>query len=88
MLNFNLYYLRFFTSLVAILSFFNILYSYYFNLYLNVDSYVYTLLISIIPLITIFFIKKKEAKISIYSKIITVISGYLILPILYSVKRK
>ena len=84
MLNFNLYYLRFFTSLIAIHSFFNILYSYYFNLYLNVDSYVYTLLISIIPLITIFFIKKKDSKISIYYKIITVISGYLILPIFIS----
>ena len=84
MLNFNLYYLRFFTSLIAILSFFNILYSYYFNLYLNVDSYVYTLVISIIPLITIFFRKKRDIKITIYSKIVTVISGYLILPIFIS----
>ena len=84
MLNFNLYYLRFFTSLIAILSFFNILYSYYFNLYLNVDSYVYTLLISIIPLITFFFVKKKDNKVSIYNKIITVVSGYLILPIFIS----
>ena len=84
MLNFNLYYLRFFTSLIAILSFFNILYSYYFNLYLNVDSYVYTLLTSLIPLITFFFIRKIDSKISIYYKIVTVISGYLILPIFIS----
>ena len=84
MLNFNLYYLRFFTSLIGIFCFFNILYSYYFNLYLNVDSYVYTLIISIIPLITIFLKKKKDSKISIYSKIISVISGYLILPIFIS----
>ena len=68
MLNFNLYYLRFFTSLIGILCFFNILYSYYFNLYLNVDSYLYTLLISIIPLITFFFVKKKDNKVSIYNK--------------------
>ena len=84
MFNFNLYYLRFFTSLIAIFSFFNILYSYYFNLYLNVDSYVYTLLISITPLITFFFVKKKDNKVSIYNKIITVVSGYLILPIFIS----
>ena len=84
MFNFNLYYLRFFTSLIAIFSFFNILYSYYFNLYLNVDSYVYTLLISITPLITFFFVKKKDSKVSIYNKIITVVSGYLILPIFIS----
>ena len=79
MLGFNLYYLRFFTSLIAVLCFFNILYSYYFNLYLNVDTYVYTLLISI------FFLKKRENKISIYYKIITVISGYIILPIFISI---
>jgi len=42
------------------------------------------LLISIIPLVTIFFIKKRDNKISIYYKIITVISGYLILPIFIS----
>ena len=84
MLNFNFYYLRFFTSLIGILCFFNILYSYYFNLYLNVDSYVYTLIVSVIPLITFFFIKKRDNKISIYYKIITVISGYLILPIFIS----
>ena len=84
MLNFNLYYLRFFTSLIAIFSFFNILYSYYFNLYLNVDSYVYTLIVSIIPLISILYRKKREAKITIYSKIFTVISGYIILPLFIS----
>ena len=84
MLNFNLYYLRLFTSLIGILSFLNILYSYYFDLYLNVDSYFYTLFVSIIPLITFFFKKKKEIRVSIYSKILTVILGYLILPFFIS----
>ena len=84
MLNFNLYYLRFFTSLIAILAFLNILYSYYFNLYLNVDSYLYTLVISVIPATTFFFQKKIDLKITIFSKIIAVISGYLILPIFIS----
>ena len=80
MLNFNLYYLRFFTSLIGIFSFFNILYSYYFNLYLNVDSYVYTLIVSLVPLISILYKKKRETKITIYTKIFTVFLGYLILP--------
>ena len=84
MLNFNLYYLRLFTSLIGILSFLNILYSYYFDLYLNVDSYFYTLFVSIIPLITFFFKKKKEIWFSIYSKILNVILGYLILPFFIS----
>ena len=83
MLNFYLYYFRFFSILISILCFLNILYSYYFDLYLNVNSYFYTLLISIIPLISFFF-KKKDAKINIYSKIITVILGYITLPILIS----
>ncbi len=82
MVNFSIYYLRFFNILIACLCFLNILYSYYFDLYLNVDSYFYTLLISIIPILSFFFIKKKEAKISIYTKIISVIIGYFSLPIL------
>ena len=81
---FNIYYLRFFTSIISILCFFNILYSYYFNLYLNVDSYFYTLLISSIPLAS-YFIKKKEVfKINIYEKILAVVFGYFFLPILIS----
>ena len=83
MLNFYFYYLRFFSILLSFLSFLNILYSYYFDLYLNVNSYFYTLLISIIPLLSFFF-KKKDTKIDIFSKIITVILGYITLPILIS----
>jgi len=83
MLNFYFYYFRFFSILISFLCFLNILYSYYFDLYLNVNSYFYTLLISIIPLISFFF-KKKDTKIDIYSKIITVILGYITLPILLS----
>ncbi len=80
MFNFSIYYLRFFNILISLLCFLNILYSYYFDLYLNVDSYFYTLLFSIIPLLSFFFFKKKEIKISIYIKIITVILGYILLP--------
>ena len=81
MINFSIYYLRFFNILISGLCFLSILYSYYFDLYLNVDAYFYTLLISILPLISFFFLKKREIKISIYGKIISVILGYLFLPI-------
>mgnify|MGYP001189792372 CR=1 FL=1 len=84
MLNFNFYYLRFFLIIISILCFLNILYSYYFDLYLNVDSYYYTLLISLSPLIGFIFYKKKEAKVNIYTKIITVIAGFFLLPIFIS----
>ncbi len=84
MLIFSLYYLRFFTIIISILCFFNIIYSYYFNLYLNVDNYFYTLLISSIPLISFLFKKKDLLKISIYEKIMAVVSGYFFLPVLIS----
>jgi len=84
MLHFNLYYLRFFTSLISIFCFLNILYSYYFNLYLNVDSYFYTLVISLIPLLSFLFKKKDSFKITIYSKILAVVVGYFILPLFIS----
>ena len=82
---FSLIYLGIFSLIISVLSFFNIIYSYYFNLYLNLDSYVYALILSLI-LGSIFLIKKKDNyKISIYHKIVTVISGYFILPIIISV---
>ena len=84
MSHFSLLYIGIFTLLISILSFFNIIYSYYFNLYLNVDSYIITLIISAI-LGSFFVIRKKgELKISIYKKILTVISGYLFLPLIIS----
>ncbi len=81
---FSLIYLGIFSLIISVFSFFNIIYSYYFNLYLNLNTYVYTLIISLL-LGLIYLIKKKDnSKISIYHKILTVISGYLILPIIIS----
>ncbi len=82
MLKFSIYYLRFFNILISFLCFLNILYSYYFDLYLNVDSYFYTLIFTIIPLFSFFFFKKSEFKISVFTKIVSVILGYIFLPIL------
>ena len=82
---FSLIYLGVFSLIISVLSFFNIIYSYYFNLYLNLDSYIYSLILSLI-LGSIFLIKKKDNyKISIYHKILTVISGYFILPTIISI---
>ena len=82
MLKFSIYYLRFFNILISFLCFLNILYSYYFDLYLNVDSYFYTLIFTIIPLFSFFFFKKSDFKISVFTKIVSVILGYIFLPIL------
>jgi len=82
---FSLIYLGIFSLTISVLSFFNIIYSYYFNLYLNIDSYIYSLILSLL-LGLIFLIKKKDnRKLSIYHKILTVISGYFILPLIISI---
>ena len=85
MSKFSFIYLGIFSLIISILSFFNIIYSYYFNLYLNIDSYIYSLIISLF--LGMFFLlnKTKEKKISIYSKIVTVFIGYLLLPLIISV---
>ena len=82
---FILNYLGVFFVLLSILSFFNIIYSYYFNLYLNIDTYFYTFLISIIIGASSFIRNKIEIKNTIYSKIIAVIIGYFLLPLIISI---
>ena len=67
------------------MSFINILYSYYFNLYLNIDTYVYTLLISLVLSALPIIKKKDDKKVSIYEKILIIIFGYLIIPLVISI---
>ena len=82
---FSLVYLGSFFLLISILSFFNIIYTYYFNLHLNVNNYIYTLLLSLIIGLLFIFKKKDGVKISIFNKIFIVILGYLILPLIISI---
>ena len=78
-------YLSFFFGLISILSFFNIIYSYYLNLYLNLNTYYYSLITSLLILIIFYNIKIYKKKISIFDKILTVFLGYLIIPIILSI---
>ena len=80
--HFGFIYLGVFFLTISLFSFLHIIYSYYFNLYLNIDSYIYLLFISL--LVGIFFIykKKEEKKITIFEKIFVVLFGYLIIPLL------
>ena len=78
-------YIGSFCFILSLLSFFNIIYSYYFEILYNIEIYIYTLIISLI-FASLFFVKKNELKkISIYEKIISVAAGYLILPLIVSV---
>jgi len=81
---FGFIYIGCFFLLISIFSFLNIIYSYYFNLYLNIDAYVYSLILSLIIGLSLFFKKKNDNKISIYEKIIIVLIGYITIPILIS----
>ena len=82
----KLIYLSVFCGLIASLSFFNIIYSYYLNLYLNLNTYVYTFIISgFLAIIFSLIDKNNENKITIYSKIITIIFGYFLLPLIISI---
>ena len=82
----KLIYLSIFCGIISILSFFNIVYSYYLNLYLNLDTYIYTFFISVI-LSLIFYISKNnnEKKTTIYEKILTILIGYFLLPVIISI---
>ena len=83
---FKLIYLSVFCGIISILSFFNIIYSYYFNLYLNLDTYVYTFFISIFLLVLFYYSNdNNEKKSTIYEKILTILLGYFLLPLIISI---
>ena len=82
----KLIYLSTFCGIIAILSFFNIIYSYYLNLYLNLNTYLYTFFISIILMLIFYYIKNSnEKKTTIYEKILTILFGYFLLPLIISI---
>ena len=78
-------YLSFFFGLISILSFFNIIYSYYLNLYLNLDTYYWSLIISLIISVLFYKIRGTEKKPNIYNKVLTVVLGYFLLPLILSI---
>ena len=78
-------YVGSFCIILSLLSFFNIIYSYYFEILYNIEIYTYSIIVSVI-FSSLFFLKKKEfKKISIYEKLIAVLSGYVILPLIISI---
>ena len=83
---FKLIYLSVFFGIVSILAFFNITYSYYLNLYLNLNTYIITFIVSILLTILFYYSKNNdEKKITIYDKILTILLGYFLLPLVISI---
>ena len=85
MLLFRVKYLSFFFGLIAILSFFNIIYSYYFNLYLNLNTYYFSFISSLLISILFYKINSNKKKPSIFEKISTIFLGYILLPLILAI---
>jgi len=81
---FRVKYLIFFLILVSVFSFINIIYSYYFNLYLNLNTYYISLFSSLSIGLLFYKIKEIDRKPSIFEKILTVFLGYILIPIILS----
>jgi trk system potassium uptake protein TrkH len=80
------YYLGLSCYPVTFLSFFNILYSSYFDHYLNLDSYILTLTVSfILGLGLYFFSKNSEKNIKFYEKLILISLVYFLISLLISI---
>ncbi len=83
---FSLKYFGIFFLVISFFSFFNIIYSYYFNLLDNLNNYIFTFTISlIIGLFLVLFKKYKYEKINLFERIQIVLIGYIILPISISI---
>ena len=85
MINFTHLYLGVFSLFISILSFLNIVYCYYFKLYLNINNFVFIFIVSLFLGSIIFFKEKNLKKISIFQKILTVILGYVSIPVMLSI---
>ena len=78
---FGLKYFGIFFLIISFFSFFNIIYSYYFNLLNNLSNYILTFIVTlIIGLVLTIFKKYRFEKINLFERILIVLVGYLILP--------
>ena len=83
---FGLKYFGIFFLVISFFSFFNIIYSYYFNLLSNLGNYIFTFGITlIIGFFLILFKKYRFKKIILFDRILIVFVGYLILPTMISI---
>ena len=82
---FALKYFGIFFLVISFFSFFNIIYSYYFNLLNNLNNYILTFVITlVIGLFLTIFKKYKFEKIDLFERILIVLVGYIIIPAVIS----
>ena len=86
MTKFSSIYIGSFLIFISILSFINIIYSNYFDIFFNIETYVYTFTISFILGSLLFYLNRKSIKkITLYEKIFTVLLGYFLFPLIISI---
>ncbi len=86
MTKFSSIFISSFLFLISVFSFLNIIYSNYFDIFFNIENYVYTLIISVLlGCLLLFFNKRNLKKITLYEKIFTVLSGYILFPLIISI---
>ena len=74
------YYLGLFCFPISILAFINILYSSYFDYFLSINSYVTTLIVSLVTGLGLLFVgKKSEKKINFIEQLLLIILVYLLI---------
>ena len=83
---FGLKYFGIFFLIISFFSFFNIIYSYYFDVLNYLSNYIFTFSITlIIGFFLILFKKYKYEKVNLFERILIVLMGYLILPLVISI---
>ncbi len=83
---FSLKYFGIFFLVISFFSFFNIIYSYYFDLLNNLNNYIITFATSlIVGLFLIVFKKYRYEKITLFDRILIVLIGYIILPAIIAI---
>ena len=81
-----LFFLGIYSLLVTFFSILNILYSFYFNFVLDIDSYLITLAISLsVGIIFCLIGRSSHKNISISDQIIFIILGFVFIPLLISI---
>ncbi len=86
MSKFSSIFISAFLFLISILSFFNIIYSNYFDIFFNIENYIYTLLVSLfMGVFLLFFNRTNVKKITLYEKIFTVLIGYFLFPLIIAI---
>ena len=76
----------FFFLVISFFSFFNIIYSYYFEILDNLTNYIITFTTALfIGLFSFIYKKFKFEKISLFERILVVLIGYILLPVVISI---